>query len=301
MQKYKVTGIIPVYNRGAFFEEVLKSIINQSRKFDEIMVVDDSTDNTPDIIKKFKEVKYIRGTNEERIVARNVGLKYATGNIVAFIDSDLVLDKDWLKEVLVGFEKGYAAVIDRRQLLNPKTYVARMNDHFFNLRYKHYKPFAAWIFDRKILAEVGNYNEKTAIGTEDIELADRLFANGHKIYFADKAISYHLGEPKSFKEEMKRSFWFGSNTLSYWFKRKKNKRHMVKQIIITLLPITLIKPLLFLFLLAGMYFYVLVRNLMRGMNWRFLFVHPIYIMLSEFAFTVGFWYGLLVKAAPRYH
>ncbi len=295
-----VSAIIPVYNRENIMNEVLGAIINQSRKFDEIIVVDDgSTDKTIEIAKKYP-VKIVQSNHVERIAIRNLGLKHTKGNIVAFIDSDLVLSKDWLKEVLKGFDLGYAAVVDRRQVYKPHSYVSKMNDHFFNLRYKNYKPFTAWIFKKEVLDDVGGFNENTQIGTEDVELADRLFAKGHKIWFADKAICWHMGEPKSFYEEIKRGFWFGSNTYAYRIKKGPLKFHL-KQATFTILPFLVIKPYLFIMLFAALYLYIFTRNILRGMKLKYLFVNPIYMLLSEFSFTCGLWRGILFGSAKAYH
>lgn len=93
MNNPKVSVIIPVYNAEKYLKECLDSIINQTLKEIEIICVDDgSTDNSLEILKEYEKkderVKIIQQKNQFAGVARNNGLKVATGDWVTFIDSD---------------------------------------------------------------------------------------------------------------------------------------------------------------------------------------------------------------------
>jgi hypothetical protein len=95
----KVTVIIPTYNYGAFIEESINSVFNQTRLPDEIIVVNDgSTDNTSEVLKKFsdKKISVITTTNQGVSAARNTGLDNASGDVIAFLDAD---DR-WLPDML---------------------------------------------------------------------------------------------------------------------------------------------------------------------------------------------------------
>lgn len=93
MSNPKVSVIIPVYNVEKYLRQCLDSIINQTLKEIEIICVDDgSTDSSLEILKEYeqndKRVKVIKQKNQFAGVARNNGLKVATGDWVTFIDSD---------------------------------------------------------------------------------------------------------------------------------------------------------------------------------------------------------------------
>ena len=93
-----VTVIIPTYNRAKLVERAVKSVLTQSYKQWELLVVDDaSTDNTPmtmqNITQIDKRVRYIRHQmNQGGSAARNTGLSQAQGDYIAFLDSD----DEWL-------------------------------------------------------------------------------------------------------------------------------------------------------------------------------------------------------------
>ena len=88
----KVSVIIPVYNSSKYLNECLDSVIKQTYKNIEIILVDDnSTDNSVDIIKSYddKRIKLIRShSNLGAAESRNKGIKAATGDYICFIDSD---------------------------------------------------------------------------------------------------------------------------------------------------------------------------------------------------------------------
>ena len=93
----KVSVVIPTFNRATLLERAIWSVFSQSKKVDEIIVIDDgSTDNTKDVIKKFPTLKYFYFKNQGVSFARNEGIKLSTNRWIAFLDSD----DTWHKEKL---------------------------------------------------------------------------------------------------------------------------------------------------------------------------------------------------------
>ncbi len=93
----KVSVVIPTYNREDFISDTINSVLNQTYKDFEIIVVDDgSTDNTKQILERFgSKIKLIEQENSERAISRNNGVKNSSGEYIAFLDSDdvWILDK----------------------------------------------------------------------------------------------------------------------------------------------------------------------------------------------------------------
>ena len=94
----KVSVIIPVYNVEIYIEKCINSLINQTLKEIEFIFVNDgSPDNSVSIIKKYqkkdKRIKLLEKENGGQASARNLGMKHAKGEYIAFVDSD-----DYVKE-----------------------------------------------------------------------------------------------------------------------------------------------------------------------------------------------------------
>jgi glycosyltransferase involved in cell wall biosynthesis len=85
-----VSVVIPTYNTGKYIVETVNSVLAQSYKDREILVVDDgSTDNTKEVLKPYmKQINYIYQENKGRAGARNTAIKIAKGKYIAFLDSD---------------------------------------------------------------------------------------------------------------------------------------------------------------------------------------------------------------------
>lgn len=108
MEKIKISVIVPVYNREKLLKRCLDSIINQTLKEIEIIVVNDgSTDNSEEIIKSYKDsrIVHISKNNEGISVARNTGINMAQGEYISFIDSDDWIDLDFLEKLYNSAQK----------------------------------------------------------------------------------------------------------------------------------------------------------------------------------------------------
>jgi len=97
---YKISTIIPVYNQEKHIEKALNSVINQTFKPYEIIIINDaSTDKTQEKCKEFKmsynNIKIIDLKENQGVSnARNIGIDNATGDYIHFMDSDDVIEKD---------------------------------------------------------------------------------------------------------------------------------------------------------------------------------------------------------------
>lgn len=92
MENGLVSVIMPSWNTGKFIAESIQSVINQTYKNWELIIVDDcSTDNTDEIVGKFTDIriKYLKNEkNSGAALTRNRALREAKGEWIAFLDSD---------------------------------------------------------------------------------------------------------------------------------------------------------------------------------------------------------------------
>lgn len=98
----KVSLIVPIYNTAKYLDKCLNSLVNQTLKDIEIILINDgSTDNSEEIINKFndKRIKYICKQNEGIGKTRNLGIDISTGEYIAFVDSDDYLSLDFCEKM----------------------------------------------------------------------------------------------------------------------------------------------------------------------------------------------------------
>ena len=101
----KVSVIIPNYNYAQFVGEAIESVLNQTYKDIEIVVVNNgSTDNSMDVLTKYsKKIRLINQENLGQSGARKSGLEMATGNFIAFLDADDKWDTEKIEKQILLF------------------------------------------------------------------------------------------------------------------------------------------------------------------------------------------------------
>jgi len=124
--KKLVSIIVPVWNKEKFIDKLLDSLLNQTYKNIEIILVDDgSSDDSLKKCKSYKDkrIKVIHKENGGVSSARNVGLDAVTGEYVAFVDADDYIDKDYIEKLVTNIknhdmcECGYKRVDEEGNIL----------------------------------------------------------------------------------------------------------------------------------------------------------------------------------------
>ena len=106
METRLISCIIPVFNGERYLAEALESVVNQTYRPVEILVVDDgSTDNTAAGVSAYRDrIRYRWQPNAGQAAARNLGLTMADGQFVAFLDADDVWHPEKLARQMARFE-----------------------------------------------------------------------------------------------------------------------------------------------------------------------------------------------------
>src|SRR4051794_24224549 len=93
MTPASVSVVIPCFNQGRFLADAIGSVLNQTQRVDEVIVIDDgSSDNTREITSGFVSVRYVRQANQGLAAARNAGIRASTAGYMVFLDADDVLE-----------------------------------------------------------------------------------------------------------------------------------------------------------------------------------------------------------------
>ncbi len=104
---HRVSVVVACYNGESTLRACLESLLRLRYPDYEIIVVDDgSTDQTPAILAEFQQVRTVRvRSNLGLSAARNLGIRAATGAIIAFTDADCRVDPDWLRFLVAGMDE----------------------------------------------------------------------------------------------------------------------------------------------------------------------------------------------------
>ncbi len=217
----KVSVIIPVFNGERFIKECLNSVLKQTYRNIEIIVIDDgSTDNTKGIvINNFPSVTYFYQNNSGPASARNVGLKNSNGRYVAFLDSDDI----WLPEKISEQVK---ILLENPEIKVVHTDIKLYKDgnlmgSCYPTEYQERKMFenlllnkgsvvcSTVLVEREYLKKIGYFDEDL-ITAEDVHLFLRL-AYYYDFYFIRKA--YVIKRHHEFNLTNINNIHFGSGTI----------------------------------------------------------------------------------------
>lgn len=100
-----VSVIIPTYNREKTIHVAIESVLSQTYQNIQLIVIDDgSEDNTAEVVAKYKNIEYYYQPNGRQASARNLGLSFAKGAIIATLDSDDIWEPEFLSKCVAKME-----------------------------------------------------------------------------------------------------------------------------------------------------------------------------------------------------
>jgi glycosyltransferase involved in cell wall biosynthesis len=181
-----VSVVIPTYNNARFLPEALDSLLAQTCRDFELIVVDDgSTDDTEEVLKPYRNlVRYVRKDNGGPASARNLGIRQARGQLIAFQDADdiwlpdkLQRQVDYLRDHpnigVVFSDVTFFGAEGRETCCVKQRFSAEAGMTFDNLFHDHFVGMSTVVVRSSCLNEVGLFDE-SLIGAEDYNLYLRL-------------------------------------------------------------------------------------------------------------------------------
>ncbi len=223
----KTSIVIPTYNNSERLCLTIASLVNQEYDRDnyEIVIIDDgSTDNTSEVVdfwKRFCNLKYFKLPRSGRASARNKGIDESTGNVIIFLDSDMIVEPQFIENhmkshkeedvVVIGYRRRFyrgisvnlADIIYDFQLIRQLPAINDERESIYQMCSSNLTLLPVpWIVlygcnfsvKKQHLMDVGKFDEnfQRKWGAEDVELGYRLHKKGLKFILKKDAIGYHI-------------------------------------------------------------------------------------------------------------
>lgn len=212
----KISIIMPVYNAKKFLSDTIRSILNQTYKEFELIIIDDgSNDGSGEITDKYSKedprIKVIHTQNQGICKARNLGIKVSKGEYITFADHDDILDKNLIKEnleMLINenadwIKFGKIEHIYRGDQLINKNYSnfqkgtfdnKQLKEQIITLRCNGILTYV-WdsIFKKSIINKLKlSFDENFKYGNEDIDFCQRYIEGCGKMIISNKNYYHHF-------------------------------------------------------------------------------------------------------------
>jgi glycosyltransferase involved in cell wall biosynthesis len=196
-----VSVIVPVFNRRDVVGECIDALLGQDyplQDYEVIIVDNDSTDSTPEVIRRYPVRHVVEKTVRTSYGARNAGARCARGDLLAFCDADQIASRSWLSTLVAALPDGYAGVGGPQvPLAHEDGVVAQFGAHEAT-----FSPSDAEtdieeatagnvLYRRKVFDQMGGFSLETPT-LADFDLSLRIVHElGMRIRYAPGAVQYH--------------------------------------------------------------------------------------------------------------
>ena len=199
-----VSVIIPCYNYAQYLDEAIQSVLDQTHKADEIIVVSDGAiDNS--VARKYP-VKIIEKENGGLSSARNAGIKEATSKYIISFDSDDIMRPDCIKEHLKLADDD-TIVTCGLMSFGSQTYTARPEQASLEVLLQRNVIYSNSLFPKELCEKVGGFDESMRIGLEDWEAWIRMAEAGAKFVTSDYVGLLWRRHPEAMSETLANPNW----------------------------------------------------------------------------------------------
>ena len=224
----KASLIIPVYNVENYIEKCLNSVVNQTLKDMEVIIVNDGSKDSSKqkiekYLKKYPRIKYLEKENGGLSDARNYGMQYATGEYIAFLDSDDYVEETMYEEMYNVAQKEAADMVECNFIWEYPDKKREDIGAVYNSKREMVEKarVVAWnkLIKRELLEKTG---VKFPIGLryEDVEFFYKLVPYLEKVSFVKKCFVHYIQRGNSIANTQnirtKEIFTVLQNVISYY-------------------------------------------------------------------------------------
>ncbi len=223
----RISVVICAFNAERTMDACLASLRTLRYPTYEVVVVNDgSTDRTLEISQRYPEVRIFSQENKGLSVARNVGYENASGEIIAYTDSDCVVDPDWLTYLAFKFVHGGFVAVGGPNLPPPEesrtaACVAASPGGpahvLIDDEVAEHIPGCNMAFLKTTLQEIGGFDPIHRAAGDDVDLCWRLQNHGHAIGFSPAAMVWHFRR-NTIKAYLKQQMGYGKAEAQLYFK-----------------------------------------------------------------------------------
>lgn len=318
MEKIKVSVVITVLNEEKSVGPLLKSLLEQTKKPNEIVIVDGgSTDRTVETIRHYqKKDRRIKLLIEPGSVAhgRNVAIDIAKYPVVASTDAGCVARPDWLEELTKPFKYKRVGLVAGFYEMSAKNSLQKAMNVFHGVTPKQFDPTSflpsarSVAFRREIWERVGGYSEKLDKAGEDSHFFYKLVKSGVKIARVKQA-RVRWEEPKTFTlaDSAKKFYQYAKGDAQagiWWHPSKQVASHNIKVSLIflrylvgfTLLILSIKNSMILVILLMLVILYIFLafrKVFVETEDWKAGLWGIILQFTADFSVMAGFSQGLL--------
>jgi GT2 family glycosyltransferase len=214
----KISVVVCAYNAESTMRECLESLTKLAYPSYEAVIVDDgSSDRTGAIADEYPQFKVIHQPNRGLSVARNVGMSAASGDIIAYLDSDAVADPDWLTYLAWKFKSSPHVGIGGPNLPPPEdNWLAKCvaaapgspTHILLDDETAEHIPGCNMAFRKEALVEVGGFDPVYTAAGDDVDICWRLQDRGYTLGFSPAAVVWHHRR-KTVKSYLKQQMGYG--------------------------------------------------------------------------------------------
>lgn len=218
-----ISVVMPVYNEEANIISTLDALYGNTVLPDEVIIADGgSTDQTVALIQKhYPQATVVNNPKRNAASGRNLGIKLAKGDIIAFTDGDCIVAKDWIESIYNAFNKNNIDGLGGK-VLNAEP-VNHIEEYWGNIAWKVLMSFgddaykvekctlndafvtANCAYKKELLIRLDGFNEWFANNAEDVDLSWRALKSGARLMYIP-AVQIYAHNVTTVKGVAKKSF-----------------------------------------------------------------------------------------------
>ena len=299
----KVSVCVTTFNEEGSIVRLIDSLIAQTKRPDEIIVVDGgSTDNTVQIIKKYKKIRVIVSRGASRTKGRNIAVRNSKNEVIVTTDAGCVADINWLKRITIPFEDRSVDMVAGFYKMNTETSFEKSLACFIgvipsNFDENFLPSTRSMAFRKSLWKSVGGFSENLEGAIDDTDFNYKISKYGAKIVRVKNAV-VEWGIPDNLFDALKKFYGYAKGDAEskvFWNPAKGFKSHNIKVILIFLrylvglglLILALLGYISFLYCLVALMLYSLWAY-RKGGAWGIILQFS-----SDIAVMLGFVSGIL--------